>query len=69
MGNGSLVHAKSKGSIPIQLKLGPKFIRDVLLLVHDSKQNLLSDWHLLQNGYAVNFEVRGCEILDKTNRK
>jgi hypothetical protein len=47
--------------------MGPKFIRDVLL-VPDLKQNLLSVGQLVNNGYAVHFEDGGCKIFDRKDK-
>lgn len=52
--------------VPIQTVDGNKFI-NVVLLVPDLDQNLLSVGKLMEKGYGLYFENFGCTIYDLTN--
>ncbi|TXG57853.1 hypothetical protein EZV62_015682 [Acer yangbiense] len=67
LGNGFIVESKGKGTILIETKRGPRYIRDVLL-VSDLEQNLLSIRQLVENSYHVCFENNACKIFDRKNK-
>jgi hypothetical protein len=64
MGNGAVVQVKGKGKMPVKTKAGIKYIYDVLL-VPNLTQNLLSVGQLVEHGYSVIFEGKGCAIYNK----
>ncbi|GJU56980.1 retrovirus-related pol polyprotein from transposon TNT 1-94 [Tanacetum coccineum] len=68
MENGAVVQVKGKGKIPVKTKTCIKYINDVLL-VHDLTQNLLSVGQLVEHGYSVIFEGKGCSIYNKGRNK
>ena len=64
MGNGTLVDAKGKGTISINMKGSGKQIHDVLY-VPDLEENLFSVGQLMENGYSLVFRDNNCKIYDK----
>ena len=68
MGNGTLVDAKCKGTISINMKGCGKQIHDVIY-VPDLEENLLSVGQLMENGYSLLFKDNYSRIYDKLESK
>ncbi|GJZ39746.1 retrovirus-related pol polyprotein from transposon TNT 1-94 [Tanacetum coccineum] len=68
MGNRTIVQVKGKGKIPVKTKTSIKYINDVSL-VPNLTQNLLSVGQLVEHGYSVIFDGKGCSIYNKGRNK
>ena len=66
MGNGSLVEAKGKGTVNVQIKERKRLV-DNVLLVQSLEQNLLCS-QMVQNGYSLHFDGDLCRIYENKIR-
>ncbi|KAG8648400.1 hypothetical protein MANES_09G173501v8 [Manihot esculenta] len=66
LGNGMIVEAQGKGSVPIFARQGTKIITEVLFIPELDK-NLLSVPQMESKGYSILFKDNNCFIYDPAN--